>query len=301
MHQAHDHESFVNKSVGGLKEVNLKVLQDPPCSVGVLVDNGPKTSLHADTNQHIYVFFFGGPDDREALILACRMLQLHGDDVKLTVIQFVTTDHNMLTSHVETKSQPRSALKCLGRKVGDFFLAPWTKTHDANGKVDVVNADGSEVHVFVDNIMFQKERNMDMQALAAATTTNFKKDEVCTKSNVTLKVIEAKNLEMSILDIVNTIQANGLIITGMQSPLVERSAFSSTLEDHGLGHLGNFLVSINTQTSLLVVQQYKPSQNDDFSRPVAEEFERVSSDSLAPSDVDASTTSDDSSESSRFK
>lgn len=309
MHQGHDHGNFVNKSVG-LKEVNLKVLQDTPCSVGVLVDNGRKTRLH-DTNQHIHVFFFGGPNDREALMLACRMLQ-HGDDVKLTVIQFVTADHNMpnrmLTSHVETKLRWWSALKCLGRKVGDFFLAPWTKTaeHDTNEKVDMVNADG-EVHVFLDNIMFQKERNMDMQALAAMTT-NFKKEEVCNKSNipfgnVTLKVIEAKNLEMSVLDIVNTIHPNGLIITGMQSPLVERSAFP-TLEDHGLGHLGNFLVSKNMQTSLLVVQQYKLSRNDDFglsnSRPVAEEFERHASDSSAPSDMDASTTSDNS-ESSRFK
>lgn len=366
-HMRQGHDGNFETKVAGLREVNLKVLRDPPCSVGLLVDNGfdgPTVSPPEICSQHIYVLFFGGPDDREALILARRMLQHCG--VKLTVIQFVLqglerhrlynirrVSSRTLMSRLQTKSAPArgwSALKCLGREVVNFFAAPWLKTksedpkhtsrehNDSSGlseDQDVNKADG-EVHVFVDNIVWQNERNLDMQALAPILTaaTKAKKEEVgnsrdndmslhttqdlyatnseidsdITCRNLTLRVIETENPEMSVLDIVNSAQPNSLIITGMHlhenSPIMQSRAFP-VVKEHGLGPLGDYLVSkkhLHMQASLLVVKQHNPAQSTVWRssspsdsninlHPVAEEVELRPSDSSGPCGVDASTTS----------
>ncbi|KAG0625963.1 hypothetical protein M758_2G092000 [Ceratodon purpureus] len=363
------HGVFETK-VAGLKEVNLKVLRDPPCSVGILVDNGfggGAASPPVNCYQHIYVLFFGGPDDREALMLAHRMLQ--HDGVEVTVIQFViqglrrhcsysirSMSSRTLMSHLRTKSaleRGRSALKRLARQVVDFFAAPWVrpkcvKPKPSSGKKKNLSsestaerdvADGNkagsseEVHVSVDNIVLQTERNMDIQALArilAAATKSKKQvgnqkdkdipplnsnqdihktnselqaDIAC--KNLTLRVVETQNLEKSVLDAVNSAKPNGLIITGLHlhknSPIIELGAFPS-VEDHGLGPVGDFLVSnkhLHMQGSLLVVKQHslyqstvlKSSKTQDSLHPVAEEAELSPSVSSARSNVDASTTS----------
>ncbi|WOK95323.1 cation/H(+) antiporter 15-like [Canna indica] len=64
--------------------VNLNVLRCAPCSVGIFVDNGL-----FDGGPHLHrvaVYFFGGPDDREALALAARMVER--SSVELTVVRF---------------------------------------------------------------------------------------------------------------------------------------------------------------------------------------------------------------------
>jgi len=259
-----------------------------------------------------------------------------------------------LMSRLQTKSTPErgwSALKCVGHEVINFFAAPWLKTkseypkhnsrehNDSSSELtgeadaaDVHKADG-EVHVFVDNIVSQTERNMDMQALASILaaaakpknevgnsgdndetlhttqglhTTNSETDSDITCTNLTLRVIETKSPEMSVLEIVNSAQPNGLIITGLhlheKSPVMQSGIFP-VVEDHGLGPLGDFLVSkkhLHMQASLLVVKKYNPSQSivsrsssPDSNKnllPVAEEVE-LSPVSSSPSDVETSTTS----------
>ncbi|MCO5603240.1 hypothetical protein L7F22_057388 [Adiantum nelumboides] len=63
-----------------LMNVNQKVLQQAPCSVGILVDRGigivSLSSSHAQ--QHIAVLFFGGPDCREFLVFGLRMAEHPG-------------------------------------------------------------------------------------------------------------------------------------------------------------------------------------------------------------------------------
>ncbi|CAK8570522.1 unnamed protein product [Lathyrus sativus] len=52
-------------------EINKNVLQQAPCSVGILVDRGLRSLLK--TKLRIIMIFIGGPDDREALSIAWRM------------------------------------------------------------------------------------------------------------------------------------------------------------------------------------------------------------------------------------
>ncbi|XP_021757591.1 cation/H(+) antiporter 18-like [Chenopodium quinoa] len=61
--------------------INKKVLQNAPCSVGILVDRGLGGSSHvsaSNVDSIITVYFFGGPDDREALALGQRMSEHPG-------------------------------------------------------------------------------------------------------------------------------------------------------------------------------------------------------------------------------
>lgn len=71
--------------------VNQNVLANAPCSVGILVDRGLNNSTRLAANQvthQVAILFFGGPDDREALSYAWRMVRHHG--ISLTVMRFVS-------------------------------------------------------------------------------------------------------------------------------------------------------------------------------------------------------------------
>lgn len=68
--------------------VNLNVLADAPCTVGIFVDRG--FGVNEESNlamRQIAMLFIGGPDDREALSYARRMSMGHG--VCLTVVRFI--------------------------------------------------------------------------------------------------------------------------------------------------------------------------------------------------------------------
>ncbi|KAI3907954.1 hypothetical protein MKW98_003599 [Papaver atlanticum] len=70
-----------------LRWVNHKVLQNAPCSVGILVDRslgGVSQVSASDVSSSITVLFFGGRDDREALVYAVRMSEHPG--IKVAVI-----------------------------------------------------------------------------------------------------------------------------------------------------------------------------------------------------------------------
>ncbi|KAK4408026.1 Cation/H(+) antiporter 15 [Sesamum angolense] len=68
-----------------LQSVNEGVLEDAPCSVGILIDRGFAESH--DHASNIVVLYFGGPDDREALAYAWRMAE--NTNVRLTVVRFI--------------------------------------------------------------------------------------------------------------------------------------------------------------------------------------------------------------------
>lgn len=78
-----------------MRIVNRDIMENSPCSVGILVDRG---SLSANsllfTSKSLYrigMLFVGGPDDREALAYAMRMAG--HPNVRLTVIHFVNQAH----------------------------------------------------------------------------------------------------------------------------------------------------------------------------------------------------------------
>ncbi|XP_020114323.1 cation/H(+) antiporter 15 [Ananas comosus] len=74
-----------------IRTLNENILSSSPCSVGVLVDRGLSASASRLTaTHHVALLFFGGPDDREALAFAWRMVE--NPVVSLTVVRFLPPD-----------------------------------------------------------------------------------------------------------------------------------------------------------------------------------------------------------------
>ncbi|PON77973.1 DNA-directed DNA polymerase [Parasponia andersonii] len=71
-----------------LRTVNLNILKNAPCSVGILVDRGAFSStisLSSKTPYSVGMFFVEGPDDREALAYAIRMAEQ--PNVSITLVR----------------------------------------------------------------------------------------------------------------------------------------------------------------------------------------------------------------------
>ncbi|PIN09109.1 putative K+/H+-antiporter [Handroanthus impetiginosus] len=89
----HKHQRFdgrLETTRAELRHVNRKVLEHAPCSVGILIDRGLGGSTHVSASNVDYTittFFFGGPDDREALSYGARMAEHPG--ITLNVVRFV--------------------------------------------------------------------------------------------------------------------------------------------------------------------------------------------------------------------
>ncbi|XP_077227939.1 cation/H(+) antiporter 18-like [Tasmannia lanceolata] len=72
------------------RSINRKVLENAPCSVGILVDRGLGGTSHisaSDLSSSITVLFFGGDDDYEALVYGLRMSEHPG--IQLNVLHFL--------------------------------------------------------------------------------------------------------------------------------------------------------------------------------------------------------------------
>lgn len=78
----------VNRAV---QTMNLHVLEQAPCSVGILIDRGivrgTLTILTSESTFHVAVLFIGGPDDAESLAYGSRMAK--HENVIVTVIRFL--------------------------------------------------------------------------------------------------------------------------------------------------------------------------------------------------------------------
>ncbi|CAN6705309.1 unnamed protein product [Malus baccata var. baccata] len=85
----HDHHGTADLSLtSAIRQFNINVQKYSQCTVGILVDRGSpcRVSL-TDFSHNVAVFFIGGPDDREALAYAERML---GNlDVQMTVLRII--------------------------------------------------------------------------------------------------------------------------------------------------------------------------------------------------------------------
>jgi hypothetical protein len=84
------------------KDINLNVMQSAPCSVGIFVDRdlGSLPNL----NFRICMIFVGGPDDREALAVAWRMVGRLG--TQLSVVRMLLHDNAEIvdtSSHAEAQ------------------------------------------------------------------------------------------------------------------------------------------------------------------------------------------------------
>ncbi|XP_073020921.1 cation/H(+) antiporter 18-like [Primulina eburnea] len=75
---------------GDLRYVNIRVLENAPCSVAILVDRELGGLSHVSASNVAYVvtvLFFGGPDDRESLSYGALMAEHPG--ITLNVVRFI--------------------------------------------------------------------------------------------------------------------------------------------------------------------------------------------------------------------
>ncbi|XP_061995559.1 cation/H(+) antiporter 15-like [Rosa rugosa] len=84
-----NHQVMVDTNVtASIRQFNNNVQEYSSCTVGILVERGlPGRLTMSHFSYNVATFFIGGPDDREALALAARMLG--NQNVVLTVYKFI--------------------------------------------------------------------------------------------------------------------------------------------------------------------------------------------------------------------
>ncbi|GLJ05838.1 hypothetical protein SUGI_0026410 [Cryptomeria japonica] len=239
----------------GIRTVNQNVLKHAPCSVGILVNRGlgGQSQLAPSSVSHIVaVLFFGGPDDREALVYGRRMAEHPG--IKVTVIRFLP-DREM--DHIALNLTPLPA-------------------HE--------NENHSESYKFSTAEMNrEQERILDEEALSCITNelndsvpytpkkTQAYVEDV--KGSISYTEQKISNTVESVLSIGKSNEYN-LILVGkgrFPSPLVADLA-DRTAECAELGPIGDLLASSTIQAiaSVLVIQQHDHIHTDEvpFSKSV---------------------------------
>lgn len=120
----HKHQRFdgsLEAARGDFQWVNQKVLEQSPCSVGILVDRGFGGGSHICSNNMsstVTVFFFGGHDDREALAFGRRMAE--HSRITLNIVHFLLSSNmNLESIMVDSTVMDQRALMDLNGKKTD--------------------------------------------------------------------------------------------------------------------------------------------------------------------------------------
>ncbi|KAJ8552933.1 hypothetical protein K7X08_020326 [Anisodus acutangulus] len=90
-HKHWEIDGSVGTSIRAIQNINSKVIEKAPCSVGILVDHGIlKGTMATLSNQgvyHVAVVYIGGPDDAESLAYGARLAR--HQNVSITLIRFL--------------------------------------------------------------------------------------------------------------------------------------------------------------------------------------------------------------------
>ncbi|CAB4271015.1 unnamed protein product [Prunus armeniaca] len=111
----HDHRGTVDHNlIAPIRQFNINVQTNSPCTVGILVDRGLACQLSSTYYSfNVVVIFIGGADDREALAYAARMSG--NPDVGMTVLRII------LRSKLEGGSQEQEIEAKLDQSLIDEF------------------------------------------------------------------------------------------------------------------------------------------------------------------------------------
>ncbi|XP_047053849.1 cation/H(+) antiporter 15-like [Lolium rigidum] len=211
---------------GGLEPINPYIrgfneslLSTSPCSVAILVDRGLSAAAARMTDEHsLVLFFFGGPDDREGLAYAWRMVENPG--VTLAILRFLPPDYRAQSS------------------------AGGSYSSNADSRAINIGAEGkTELEMDEEYLGEFRARNQGNGAITYAERTVANSEE-------TVAAIRSLDSSMHEMYIVGRRPGES------GSPMT--SALEDWMESPELGPIGDMLVSsdFSMTVSVLVVQQY---------------------------------------------
>ncbi|CAO2177773.1 unnamed protein product [Urochloa humidicola] len=214
----------INPHVRGFNE---SLLTTSPCSVAILVDRGlSAAAARMATEHHVALFFFGGPDDHEALAYAWRMVEHPG--VTLTIVRFLPPDYR-------ARSVSGSS----------YRPAPSAAAADAaDSRAITISTEGkSELEMDEDYLNEFRARNHGNEAISYST-------KMVANSEETVAAIRSMDNNLHELYIVGRRPGEA------GSPMT--AALEDWMENPELGPIGDMLVSsdFSMTVSVLVVQQY---------------------------------------------
>lgn len=217
-------------STPGFRTVNQKVLKHAPCSVAILIDRGVGGSAQvpsSNVDHNVVVYFFGGPDDREALAYGFRMAEHPG--VKLHVIRFL--------SHSVVMDDGHGGLASVGSEVSEI------------GKTEVSD---TRFQFAMHGLDQNRQRELDEEALGHVRRRQASEDGRVTyvEMQVSEPLEEVVRLSSS--------REHDIILVGRSrrpTPFLERFRRKHA-EYAELGPIGDALMAPQVRASVLVFQQH---------------------------------------------
>ncbi|KAL4335059.1 hypothetical protein GQ457_07G033570 [Hibiscus cannabinus] len=142
---------------GGNRSMIIQVLENAPCSVGLLLEKAERWKLSQPASYNFIVLFLGGPDSREALSYSSRMAD--NPQVSLTVIRF-------LSSNSEEDDE-------IQKKMDDGLMTSFWVRKEGNKRVsyrELIVRNGAETIAAI--LGMSKEKYYDMWIVGRRQVTN---------------------------------------------------------------------------------------------------------------------------------
>ncbi|GBG82715.1 hypothetical protein CBR_g36243 [Chara braunii] len=256
-------DGSVDANLVGFHRVNLRVLRHAPCSVGILIDRGFGGSANvpsSETSYDILLLFFGGPDDREALAYASRMLG--HPNVNLRVVRFKALTPKDVTVHVGVEVSGQHSQR------HSRFHWPGGSAH--HRQPQEISAKEKEIALEESKRYAAAEASQDEVALEMLRTKISSPADEKSSQQATQPSPQCTIEEVQTDDVIQaavraaSVRNIDLIVVGRgrrPAPIVASvpvQDHANRVDSHELGVIGDALVATDTvvKASILIIQQH---------------------------------------------